>query len=233
MEAVALMRRKEKNPVANPFLAPEVRPSPIQAPSQQDGGRFEYEGAPMPTGAPAPANPVLRLPLWMVSPRVAPPRIPTVPLLQVVGLHGGAGATTVAGLLGQGVVDCGVGLDWLWTPSAPVLLVARTHGHGLDLVRRTGQQWASGGLNQIRILGLVLVADLPNLGAQKRPAESASRIFPVTWRLDWEEELRLNPGPPHPDRLSSRMRRIRKSVLAKAELASPHIHHQQQQARSS
>lgn len=232
MEAVALMRRKNNTtPHQNPFLAPTANPAPLPAPSQQDRGQFEYEGAPMPSGAPAPANPVLRLPLWMVSPRVAPPRIPAMPLLQVVGLHGGAGATTVAGMLGNGVVDCGTGLDWLWTSQAPLLLVARTHARGLDLVRRTGQQWASGGLNQLRILGLVLVADLPNLGVQKRPAESASRIFPVTWRLDWEENLRLDPSPPHPDRLSSRMRRIRKNVLAKAQLASPHVHHQQ--ARSS
>jgi hypothetical protein len=111
-----------------------------------------------------------------------------------VGCHGGAGVSTLARVLGDGV-DAARG----W-PSpgpgvrAPAVLVARTHASGLLRAQSAARQWACGALPAgTDLLGLVLVPDAP--GALPRPLEHLLLVVcggvPRCWRLPWDDRLRL------------------------------------------
>lgn len=170
-----------------------------------------HAGPPAPTGAPAPADPVLLVPdrfmIRTLSPEVT---------VQLVGLHGGAGTSTMASLLGSEAVDCGKSLSGLADPTIPVVLVARTHAKGLNLVRRAANQWASGGLEEIRLLGVVFVDDAPNLSKLlARDLRSAERALPHSWRLEWSEDIRHGIDLPG-EAPGGRVRRTRKSLLDQA-----------------
>lgn len=212
--------RRANSASTNPFLAPQGPAAPMPADGDSgdgegDGGGelVEVAGPPAPTGAPAPAVPVLHLPGGALPglDRTGPVAV------QVCGVHGGAGASTVAAILGQAGLDCGVDLAGVHDLVVPVLLVARTHAHGLDLVRRAAQQWAAGDLAQVRVLGVVLVDDAPRparaLQAQLRTAQ---RVLPYSWRLAWSEDLRTSPAPPGAADLSAGARRLRRAVLRRA-----------------
>jgi hypothetical protein len=197
----------------NPFLPPEPAPAADDDESDVAGWTPVVQVGPAaPTGAPAPAEPALTVPEKF--PTAEPDRSVAV---QVAGLHGGAGTSTVAALLGDAAVDCGVGLGLLTDPSVPVLLVTRTHAHGLDLLRRAAGQFGAGDLEQLRILGVVLVDDAPTTPkVLQRTIRSLRRSLPYSWRIGWSEDLRQRPTPPEPAH-SGVLRRVRKSVLSKAD----------------
>jgi hypothetical protein len=109
------------------------------------------------------------------------------------GCHGGAGVTTLTNVIAGGMDS-----DRTWPVSrdgdSDVVLVARTHEHGLRMAQAAARQWASGTLPAgIRLLGLVLVPD----SAGKRPralrdlAGLISGGVPRTWEVGWHEEFRL------------------------------------------
>ena len=108
------------------------------------------------------------------------------------GCHGGAGETTLAGLLpGSGAT----GHRWPEhtdgsTPA--VVLVARTSATGLLAARTAATQWAAGGAPAVHLLGLVLMADAP--GRLPRPlrdlAERVAGGVPRCWLLPWVEQWR-------------------------------------------
>ncbi|GAB3583034.1 DUF6668 family protein [Calidifontibacter terrae] len=198
----------------NPFLAPKATGASTQVLDRDAGDVDEAlvmtTGPAEPTGAPAPQDPPLRVPTQLVDP-------PFGAVLQLVGLHGGAGVTTLAGVLGDSALDTGVGLD-LAAAGVPVVLVARTHAHGLDLAARAARQWASGGLVGLPLLGAVLVDDGPRVGeAMSRTALSVSRAFPRTWRIEWVEGWRSQLAPTDGP---ARVRRARKSLLGQAQRAA-------------
>lgn len=195
----------------NPFL-----PAPSNSPAGEVDEGSEYAavkvtGPAAPTGAPAPAHPLLKVPTLFDHTRAYPGL-----LVQVVGLHGGAGTSTVAALLGREAIDCGPGLGYLVSSELPVVFVARTHAHGLQLVKRVAAQWASGGLDAVRVLGVVLVDDAPTLSkGLHREVKSLERALPYSWRLAWSEDMRHSAEPPL-EASSGRLRRIRKSLLSQA-----------------
>ena len=132
------------------------------------------------------------------QPGIAPPThglgvldVPVDDRVWVIGVHGGAGETTVA------VALSGSGTDRRWPRAegapARVLLVARTHLSGLRAAQRTGQQWAAGATPEVDLLGLVLVPDAPGrLPKQLRDfALVVAGGFPRSWPLRWEEGLRM------------------------------------------
>ncbi|MGH3352283.1 MAG: DUF6668 family protein [Nocardioides sp.] len=168
-------------------------------------------GPPAPTGAPAPADPVLLVPdRFMIR------TLSSEVTVQLVGLHGGAGTSTMASLLGSEAADCGKSLSGLADPTIPVIFVARTHAKGLNLVRRAANQWASGGLEEIRLLGVVFVDDAPNLSKLlARDLRSAERALPHSWRLEWSEDIRHGIHLPG-EAPGGRARRTRKSLLDQA-----------------
>ena len=130
----------------------------------------------------------------------------------VFGLHGGAGATTVASLFGDDAVDAGTGWPVAggWTrplPTLHVLAVARTHYAGLAAAEVFTHQWAAGLLPSSTLLGLVLVDDGPTLTeGQKKAVKRLLRKVPRGAHLPWNEAWRHLP--PDPDRLPRRLTKI-------------------------
>jgi hypothetical protein len=113
--------------------------------------------------------------------------------LWIVGAHGGAGESTIAAL-----VDAWrpAGQAWPTLESAePVsaVVVARTNVRGLTAAKAAAKQWASGLVPEVKLLGLVLVADAP--GRLPRPLRDLSRVvsggYPRAWQLPWVESWRL------------------------------------------
>ncbi|WP_159796666.1 DUF6668 family protein [Puerhibacterium puerhi] len=142
------------------------------------------------------------------------------PWVCVIGLHGGAGASTLARLLGDGALDAGrawpVAAGWERPlPSLAVVAVARTHHEGLAAAERFARLWAAGTLTGSHLLGLVLVDDGPRLlAAQKQTARRLARMTPHGWHLPWVERWRVEPA----DLSSSplRTRQVVKNLRAQA-----------------
>lgn len=116
--------------------------------------------------------------------------------LWFLGVHGGAGETTLSGL-NPGWQAA----DHRWPSvsggAAPVVLVARTHVTGLRAAQAAAIQWASGSTPEIQLLGLALVQDAPG----KLPKELRELIqiisggVPRTWSIPWVEAWRLGADP--------------------------------------
>jgi len=136
----------------------------------------------------------------------------TEPLVWVVGVHGGSGASTVAALLGEDAVELYRHLPIVphgWAPPR-VLLTARTHAAGLHYAAGVAAQWATGRTG-IELLGLAVLDDGPRL--PKELATEVTRVagmVPALWHLPWCEEWRSSVEAPT-DKLS---RRTRKSLAA-------------------
>lgn len=114
-----------------------------------------------------------------------------------VGVHGGAGETTLATVTADTRAA-----DHAWpipvTPdtSHRVVLVARTHYAGLIAAQRAATHWATNpASNGIELLGLVLIADAP--GRLPRPLRELAEVItggvPRTWQLPWIPAWRLGP----------------------------------------
>ncbi|GAB3266982.1 hypothetical protein GCM10027425_33550 [Alteromonas gracilis] len=112
------------------------------------------------------------------------------PRLWVMGVHGGAGESTVSRLLREPATEG----RWPQYGSAPVLLVARTHVHGLLRLQEVATAWAAGQLPTGTVVGALLVADAP--GRMPRPLRDLAQVVaggvPHLWRLEWSEEMRTH-----------------------------------------
>lgn len=123
--------------------------------------------------------------------------------------HGGAGTSTLATLVPH---SASAGRYWP-TPVPPgqarVLLVARSHASGLCAAQAAARQWAAGVLPNVRLLGLVVVADAP--GNRPKPLNDLVRLIsggvPQIWELPWVEALRLG-NPPGQTKLPSPYSRL-------------------------
>lgn len=115
-----------------------------------------------------------------------------------VGAHGGAGETTLAQLLPGSE---GTGHAWprparsTGAPtSLPVVLVARTSWGGLTAAQRALTEWASGSVDHVHLLGLVLLADAP--GRTPRPLKDLASLVaggaPRVWHIPWVEAWRIS-----------------------------------------
>lgn len=126
------------------------------------------------------------------------------PALWFSACHGGAGASTLSAIFPQGR---SAGRYWP-VPEPPhrarVLLVARTHASGLCAAQAAARQWAAGVLPNVRLLGLVAIADAP--GKLPKPLKDLLRLIsggvPQVWELPWVEAIRLG-DPPDQIRLPS------------------------------
>ncbi|MFG2084860.1 DUF6668 family protein [Spirillospora sp. NPDC048824] len=131
------------------------------------------------------------------------------PALWISSCHGGAGASTLAALIPFGR---STGRYWP-APEPPgqarVILVARTHAVGLRAAQAAAGQWAAGVLPNVRLLGLVAIADAP--GKLPKPLKDLLRLIsggvPQVWELPWVEALRLG-DPPEQVRLPSAYARL-------------------------
>lgn len=125
------------------------------------------------------------------------------PALWWMGCHGGAGASTLARLTGFGR---DAGGRWPvpppgW-PTAPVLLVCRSHARGLWAATGVVEQWARGQVPPgTRLLGLVVVAASERSDSGR--AADRLRVLrgwlpqlqtvdghrPALWRIGWVQTL--------------------------------------------
>ncbi|MEV8089156.1 DUF6668 family protein [Streptomyces nigra] len=139
------------------------------------------------------------VPLPDEPPPPPPPSSRTPRRFSWIGLHGGAGVTTLATVYGG--QDCGRNWPGPHDPR-PVLLVARTHASGLATVPGAIDLFRRGAAPQgLDLEGVVLVADAP--GRLPRPlAERVSALESVidVYRVPWVPDWRLGdpPGPPAP-----------------------------------
>lgn len=205
----------------NPYLRTETAPAAVMDPLEVD----ELLGTA--TAARGPANPAAQAPAERPG---ALPRseVTSAPTLCVAGAHGGAGASTVARLLGPGVHDAGV--TWPvaggWSrplPVLPVVLVARTHGAGLAAAERVAQSWAAGELSLSRLLGVVLVDDAPRLTkAQKQAARRVSLMTPFGWHIAWQPLWR-EVEVVSTDSLTLRVRRTLEHIRRQAAVEPPAV----------
>lgn len=213
MSAPSLSRgRKDPTPV-NPFLPIKPPPEPEPEAMPVDpllGEDLQATGPARPLGIQAPAGASL-------------PRVFTGPETRtfVVGLHGGAGVTTLMQLLGEETaVDAGTKVPLGGTPR--VLLVARTHAHGLAAVQRAGQVWAAGQISDVDLLGLVLVDDGPRMSkAQLSACRQVMRILPRTWRIGWVEPWRTQNAP----QISDAPIRVRRTIHRLRAISAPRTVH--------
>ena len=156
-------------------------------------------------GVPAPAEDQ-RLPKFA---------IPAADTLWWVGVHGGAGETTMSLLLpGTRAANH----RWPIPPPpvpTPVILVARTHGSGLRAAQRAAIEWASGVVQGVAVLGLVLIADAP--GRLPRVLDDFADIVgggvPRVWDIPWIEEWRRGEAPT-PDNTPDEVFEVLESIYA-------------------
>lgn len=165
--------------------------------------------------APTTARPGRRLALVMPCPGVVTPppateavrttgRRPAASPVRLLAAHGGAG---VSALLRAGAVDAG-GCDAgrVWPTDGAVVLVARTSTSALECVQDAARRHAAGLVGgDVRLLGLVLIADAPGrLPARTSAlADLVCGAFARVWQMPWLEEWRLagatEPLPLHPE----------------------------------
>jgi hypothetical protein len=114
----------------------------------------------------------------------------------LLGVHGGAGVTTLRRSLGQaGILAGDAGRAWPAPDPLPVLVVARTHGRGIRTAQAAALQYLSKHTPEgTRLLGCLLVPDGP--GRLPRQMVTAARsqisgVFAETLAAPWVEEYRL------------------------------------------
>lgn len=191
----------------NPWTR-EQNPGPQQEASPGPGPRPDItpRGPSAPQhGVPAPAEDQ-RLPKFA---------IPAADTLWWVGVHGGAGETTMSVLLpGTRAANH----RWPIPPPpvpTPVILVARTHGSGLRAAQRAAIEWASGVVQGVAVLGLVLIADAP--GRLPRVLDDFADIVgggvPRVWDIPWIEEWRRGEAPT-PDNTPDEVFEVLESIYA-------------------
>lgn len=199
---------------SNPFIPPQVEAPPPEpdVPDDLFGESITLDGPATPetVAAPAPTSPP-----WPQQ------EVTDLAPVMVMGLHGGAGASTVATLLGDSAVDVGQGwpLAGGWTrprPELNVVAVCRNHQRGIEAGIEFAKQWANDGLPASRLLGILIVDDGPKLlEAQKKATRKLGQMTPHGWHLPWVEEWRVTS--PDTERLPRRIRQTMKKILSLAE----------------
>ncbi|MEU5460093.1 DUF6668 family protein [Streptomyces althioticus] len=134
--------------------------------------------------------------IWLRGPVTAPEAAPPGPApahararrFSWVGLHGGAGVSTLAAVYGGH--DCGRSWPAPGTPRS-VLLVARTHAAGLDAVLPAVELFRRGEApHGLDLDAVVLVADAPGrlprpLAHRVRLVEPLIDVYRVPWVPGW------------------------------------------------
>ncbi|WP_246600790.1 hypothetical protein [Skermania piniformis] len=115
------------------------------------------------------------------------------PLFWLMGVHGGAGATTLARLL-EPAADCWRRWPAVLNQESPyVVLVARETIPGLSRAHELLRQHRSGLAGPSSVLGLIITAARPGrVPAEiRRYREVIGVLAGNVWRIDWHEEWML------------------------------------------
>ncbi|MBG6240204.1 hypothetical protein IWX78_003199 [Mycetocola sp. CAN_C7] len=117
-----------------------------------------------------------------------------------LGVHGGAGESTLAGLAsGSRPADHAWPIPTANATAHHVVLVARTNYSGLIAAQRAATEWAANTLpHSISLAGLVLIADTP--GRRPKPLRDLEQVIaggvPQVWHLPWVNAWRFAPASP-------------------------------------
>ncbi|WP_425585209.1 DUF6668 family protein [Yinghuangia aomiensis] len=203
---------RRANPNANPWVPSSASAEP--APRPKVVAAAEPRVTAITRGLVAPVSGE-GLPLWRIAPAIP------VPPWWWVACHGGAGATTLATILGGGDTDSR-GWPIHVDGSRPgVVLVARTNATGLRDAQHAARQWASDSLGAVRLWGLVAVADapgpLPEVLGQRLHVVGGG--FPRVWLIPWNAAWRLGQGltlPEAPPQLSTLAGELRQAAARAA-----------------
>ena len=135
-----------------------------------------------------------------------------------LGAHGGAGESTLEELFsGSRAADHRWPLTGPDRPPARVVLVARTHAHGLRAAQSAVREWAAGDA-PVLLLGLVLIADAPGRlpHGLRQLADLISGGVGSVWSLPWIEAWRVGE-PPAPHNAPKVVRRLLEDLRAMTE----------------
>lgn len=126
-----------------------------------------------------------------------------------LGAHGGAGESTLQEMFrGSRAAAHAWPLAPAGQPPARVVLVARTHAHGLVAAQLAIRDWAAGEA-AAGLLGLVLIADAPGRlpHALRQLASLIAGAAPAVWTVPWVEAWRVGdpPGPSNAPKVVSRL----------------------------
>jgi len=127
----------------------------------------------------------------------------------VLGVHGGAGESLLAELLGWKAANHAwpmpttSGMDrntaratWDSANNVVVLTCRSDHG-GLEAARDASREWAASTVPGIELIGLVVIADAP--GRLPRPLRDLAAVvaggLPHCWHLPWLSQLRFGAQP--------------------------------------
>ena len=212
-------RRAGAVSINNPFLTTE-EPAPVVS---EPLGLDDFLGVGIAAIGPgSPAVAAGGLASSTVLPRC---ELPTHPLVCVAGVHGGAGASTLTALLGEGAFDAGVcwpvAGGWVRPlPTLGVVLVARTHGAGLAAAELAARAWAAGELGESLLLGLVLIDDAPHLTkTQQAAARRLSLMTPAGWHISWQPQWRETA--PDAQNAPARVRKTLADIRRRADPEAP------------
>lgn len=141
--------------------------------------------------------------------------------LHWVGAHGGAGATTLTALVpgtvdGRGVWPADLPVGVPRTHQTPVILTARSTVRGLLAAKQSITHAHLGGLPEINLLGLVVIADAP--GRKPREIRDLTRLVcggvSRSWQIDFLPALRLVEKPSDLESAPADLARLRRDIDA-------------------
>ena len=138
-----------------------------------------------------------------------------------LGVHGGAGETTLAHLF-AGVRAA----EHEWPVSTgrrvSVVLIARTNFWGMSAAMAAMRDWSGNYRDQVDVLGLVLVADRP--GRLPRPLLDLQRHVEAghdaTWHLPWVERWSLGEVPSRENAPTKEVEALRLGLTAALKSAA-------------
>lgn len=113
--------------------------------------------------------------------------------LFIVGAHGGSGESVIAGLDPQWVAT-----GHCFPADGDLLICCKRSAYGLECGRMALQQHLSGGAGCSRLMGLVLIDDVPGKIPKelKRFSDLVKSLAPATIEVPFDRMLRLEPYPP-------------------------------------
>lgn len=174
----------------NPWLPAPPAPEEVKRPPAQAAAY---------TGPRAPQPRSVGMPDGGLATSIDPDR----PGLAIVGVHGGAGERTLAGII---PASYPAGHVWPAARHGPVgvVLTCRSHARGLQGAQLVLRQWAAGCAPRlVELHGLIVIVDGP--GRLPKPLRDLAGLIraaaPRSWEISWSEDVRL--GELLPNRLAS------------------------------
>lgn len=154
-------------------------------------------------------------------PHIVPPG--TSKTIHWLGTHGGAGESTLEKMVPGTVAS---NHSWPTKPilpgdqplAIPVILVARSHITGLTTAQHALEEWASGAVGSIRLLGLVVIADTPV--KPPKPLRALQKLVaggaPDFWEIPYMQSFRT-AEPEYNESLNMRLGLFRRSIQSVSE----------------